>query len=404
MRKDIVLLLIVSTGLTIGAVIATSFHMKGTSDWPMFRHDVHHTGAADCTVENELQLMWRYKTEDAVDSSPAVVDGYVYVGSNDDHVYCLTDTGELVWRYKTGDDVWSSPAVVDGYVYFGSGDNHMYCLTDTGELVWKYDTGVWIASSPAVAYGKVYIGARNICLYCVDAATGALVWAYDVGQPYIRVRSSPTIANDTVYFGSYVFPCCNSYFYCLDVHTGELVWWYETGSEVLYGSPAAAYGNVYIGSGNNYVYCFTDAGDLLWVYETGDDVASSPAVADGKVYVGSYDHNFYCLDAYTGEMLQKFKTGHKIARSSPTIADGKLYVGSYDSYVYCFGTDAGTSHVLPTEAPSSSSPTPPGATSVTPPPSTAPAPRERSWSSLIYVGSFLVIGIAVILFLMKKHS
>jgi outer membrane protein assembly factor BamB len=53
-----------------------------------------------------------------VDSSPAVVGGKVYVGSEDNSVYCLdVDTGSKIWKYKTGGCVWSSPAVADGKVY-----------------------------------------------------------------------------------------------------------------------------------------------------------------------------------------------------------------------------------------------------------------------------------------------
>ena len=34
----------------------------------------------------------------------------------------------LKWKFKTGDVVYSSPAVVDGVVYFGSDDNHLYAF------------------------------------------------------------------------------------------------------------------------------------------------------------------------------------------------------------------------------------------------------------------------------------
>ena len=34
----------------------------------------------------------------------------------------------LKWKFKTGKGVTSSPAVVDGVVYFGSDDNHLYAV------------------------------------------------------------------------------------------------------------------------------------------------------------------------------------------------------------------------------------------------------------------------------------
>ena len=62
-------------------------------------------------------------------SSPAVVSGRVYVGSNDKKIYCLNaTTGESLWSYTTGGAVQSSPAVANGRVYVGSYDYKIYCL------------------------------------------------------------------------------------------------------------------------------------------------------------------------------------------------------------------------------------------------------------------------------------
>jgi len=52
------------------------------------------------------------------------VNGVVYVGSDDENVYALNArTGAKLWSFTTGNFVHSSPAVVNGTVYVGSGDN-----------------------------------------------------------------------------------------------------------------------------------------------------------------------------------------------------------------------------------------------------------------------------------------
>ena len=81
-------------------------------------------------VDQPVDLLWRYyPTGSKVYSSPAVVDGVVYVGSYDGYVYALdAATGEMIWRFHTGYNVYSSPAVVDGVVYVGSEDDHVYAL------------------------------------------------------------------------------------------------------------------------------------------------------------------------------------------------------------------------------------------------------------------------------------
>jgi outer membrane protein assembly factor BamB len=54
-------------------------------------------------------------------SSPAVVDGVVYVGDANGAVHALNAaTGAEMWSYNTGDIVDSSPAVVNGVVYIPS--------------------------------------------------------------------------------------------------------------------------------------------------------------------------------------------------------------------------------------------------------------------------------------------
>ena len=63
-----------------------------------------------------------------MDSSPAVANGVVYVGSTDNNIYALNaGTGALLWKYTTG-AVQSSPAVANGVVYVGSTDGNVYAF------------------------------------------------------------------------------------------------------------------------------------------------------------------------------------------------------------------------------------------------------------------------------------
>jgi len=65
--------------------------------------------------------VWRFRTNKAVISSPAVDKGTVFVGSVDNSVYALDKgTGRQVWKFSTDNQVTSSPAVFENGVYFGS--------------------------------------------------------------------------------------------------------------------------------------------------------------------------------------------------------------------------------------------------------------------------------------------
>jgi len=314
--------------------------------WPMFHHDLSHTGYTESPAPNTNQTQWNHTTGNWVSSSPAVADGKVYIGSADFKVYCLdAETGASTWNYTTGDWVCSSPAVADGRVYVGSCDGEVYCLDAlTGAKIWNYTTKAKMSnytgvecSSPAVADGRVYVGSIDGNVYCLNATTGALIWNYTAG---IVVCSSPAVAGGKVFIGSAGMDFGNVD--CLDAITGTHIWNFKTGGSVD-SSPAVADGKVYVGSSDSEVYCLEAyTGALVWSYRTSDMVSSSPAVADGRVYVGSYDSKVYCLNASTGASIWNYTTGDWVY-SSPAVADGKVYIGSGDSKVYCLNAITGNS-------------------------------------------------------------
>lgn len=52
---------------------------------------------------SRLRQTWTYTTGDAIESSPVVADGAVYVGSKDHTLYALDSrTGNKLWSYTTG--------------------------------------------------------------------------------------------------------------------------------------------------------------------------------------------------------------------------------------------------------------------------------------------------------------
>jgi len=305
-------------------------------DWVMFHHDLQHTGYSTSAAAETNDQLWNYTTGGGIASPPAVVDGKVYLGSDDNKIYCLNAfTGASIWNFTTGGNIFSSPAVANGNVYVSSEDKRIYCLdASTGALTWNYTTGGSVESSPTVAEGNLYIGSEDGVLYCLDASTGASIWNYTTNNP---IGCSPAVANDSVYFGSQ-----GSTIYCLDASTGESIWNYTTGAGV-FSSPAVANSNVYVGCDDKKIYCLdASTGASIWNFSARNLIDSSPAVAYDSVYVGSEDHNVYCLNASTGQLMWNFATGSSVF-SSPAIADGKLYVGSEDRSVYCLDASTGTS-------------------------------------------------------------
>jgi outer membrane protein assembly factor BamB len=79
------------------------------------------------STDAQSGVLWSTNTGGAVDSSPTVSNGIVYVGSDNGWIYALNaTTGQVVWQTNTGAPVNSSPTVTNGVVFFGSGSGYMF--------------------------------------------------------------------------------------------------------------------------------------------------------------------------------------------------------------------------------------------------------------------------------------
>ncbi len=309
----------------------------------MFRHDLNHSGYATDGPTDFVKLLWNYTTGAAVWSSPAIVDGSLYVGSRDGNVYCLNaSTGAPLWNYQTGTVIeFSSPAVADSRVYIGADSGNVYCLnTSTGMPLWSSFVGGTVRSSPAVTDDRVFVGAWDHRIHCLNASDGAELWSF---QTYDVVDSSPAVVDGVVYVG-----CTDNSIYALNATSGAKIWSQHTGSGAL-SSPSVSGGFVYMGSNDGALYAFNiSTGSQIWKFQTEDSIVSSPAVANGFVYFGSEDDSLYCLNASTGDKVWARQTGYWVW-SSPTVANGNVYVGSEDYSIYCFNAFTGaTKWVYPT--------------------------------------------------------
>jgi outer membrane protein assembly factor BamB len=251
------------------------FHRHNMVRWNQYENvlNVNNVGS--------LQVKWSYATGGAVESSPAVWNGVVYVGSDDNNVYALkASTGAKLWSYLTGNYVISSPAVENGVVYAGSEDGNVFALNaSTGALLWSYlpFPGESVLSSPTIVNGVVYVGTTEGSVFALNASTGAPLWSYQTGY---FVNSSPAVANGVVYVSSY-----DNNVYALKASTGAKLWSYAIYNNVTDSSPAVVDGVVYVGSAGSYLtgslYALkASTGALLWSYPTASRVYSSPAVAN----------------------------------------------------------------------------------------------------------------------------
>jgi len=93
-------------------------------------------------------------------SSPAVMNGIVYVGSQDGRPHGLDPvTGDFKGSYTAGANIYAPPAVAHPTVCMGSDDKKLYALdASLGALKWIHNAGTSISSSPALVEGALYAG------------------------------------------------------------------------------------------------------------------------------------------------------------------------------------------------------------------------------------------------------
>jgi outer membrane protein assembly factor BamB len=108
-----------------------------------------------------------------------VVDGTVYIGTHDNHVYAVgTSSGDELWSFQTDGNVGSSPAVVDHTVYIGSPDgvteSRVYALdTASGTERWSFQTAGGVEPSPVVKDGTVYVAGGDKVYALGNSNTGS---------------------------------------------------------------------------------------------------------------------------------------------------------------------------------------------------------------------------------------
>ena len=338
-------------------------------DWTQFRFDRGHTGVnpfettLSASTVPFLTPAWQAQLGRLVDSSsPAVVDGVVYIGSTDGTLWAYPAAGcgqtlcsTPLWRSTSLAQIIDSPTVANGLVYVGSqtspssndGKLDVFDASGCGQPVcaplWQGLAGKQsiLQSSPAVGRGTVFVGAFDGRLYAFPArgcgaATCPPLWTGATGG---TIESTPTVAGSTVLIGSddgnlYAFPTAGC-----GAATCPPLWRGHIGSPVYDSTPAVSGTTVFVGSSNALAAfptegCGSAICQPLWLGEShGDFFGGSPAVYRGRVYIGVESEVGVfaaagCGAAVCGPLWVDFGSGAQASiLSSPTAANGVIYAG-----------------------------------------------------------------------------
>jgi outer membrane protein assembly factor BamB len=293
--------------------------------------------------------------------------------------------------------VFSQPIVSNGLVYWGSNDGNERATDTSGNLVWQTNLGrtsppactdppdFGISSTPTIttdvpvggATSVLYVGGGNSKLYALNAATGAVLWSYDVGgNPNTFIWDSPLVYGNSVYIGVSSFgdcPLTQGQVLQLNRVTGALQNTFNvvpngcTGGGV-WSSPTldAAAGTIYFTTGTPSPDCpSTPGGPSMYELRTSDlslvgswtiplaqqtfdaDFGATPTLFNGVIggqsvpLVGAIDKNgiFYAFKRDALPSGPVWQTRIATGGANPTTGNGPIAPAAFDGTTLYVGGD-----------------------------------------------------------------
>ena len=295
---------LISVLLSVGVSGATSSSQATQERWSQFRGSPELTGISHSKLPEALELLWTYEGDDSIDSSAAIVDGVVYVGTFSGDLLALSlQDGSLRWKYSVGEE--------------GLGE-----------------------SSPAVSNGVVYVGDLAGVVHAVDTVSGEAVWTF---QTLGEIKSSPVIIKEKLLIGSY-----DEHVYCLSAKSGELLWKLRSNG-FIHGTPATSKGLTYVTGCDSMLRAVRisrwqgDVSDrlrLLYCRIPRLSLVASP------IY-GTFDNQVLAVDLAKLNIAWRYEhpVRHFPFYSSAAVVDGRVVLGGRDKMVHCLDARSGGSAV-----------------------------------------------------------
>ncbi len=290
------------------------------------------------------EVLWSYKTEGKIFSTPAVGGGLVVVGSSDGNIYGLDlATGEKKWAYKCNKSVLGSPVIWSGRVFIGASDNCFRALDlKSGRLLWCYDQiKGFIEARPFVDREQVVIGDWANTLYSFNPMTGMLQWSWSNGGSRML---SPAATYPVKANGKIIFATPERVSYALDAKSGEQLWRAKGGRESVGLSPDKSI--YYIKTMKDTLYAYSTKGDkpeLVWAadagygYEIGPTPTTSIAKEGkdgaGLLFIATDKGDIVALNCKDGSLAWKHRFGMALINYIQPLGNNRILVSSMDGFI-----------------------------------------------------------------------
>lgn len=326
-------------GSQIGAVYALRandgsllwrFTRDSSVNPPVVSNDVAYIASGDGVISalraNTGSLLWRSTVSGFVNGPPLLVNATLYIStrasaSSDNgqgHLYALrASDGVLLWRFS-GTGPISTPAVIDGIVYLSSEYGLAALHASDGSPLWQYAPAATAFSSLVVSNGTVF-------------ATGTAFPPNTMSSGGYLLQVLPMMP----------LKMLNSTLYAVRASDGNILWRYKmTGGTLLAINGGTVYLTTPASQTSSVVSALRSSdGSLLWRFAT-DDAPMSIVIVGGVVYIGA-DGALYALQKSDGSLLWRISM-YGAVYNTPVLAGGMIYVGTTSGYVYALRTSDGS--------------------------------------------------------------
>ena len=252
----------------------------------------------------EQEPRWVYPREGTTGSQivggALVAQDKVVFGAADGKVYALnaaTGASSTGWIFPAGSGVgkiWSTPAYLDGTIFVGSFDKNLYALDiATGEKKWSFATQGAIAATPVAYNGTVYIGSFDRNLYAIDAATGREKWRFSEARNWFWAK--PLIKDNIIYAAN-----LDGKVYVLDAQNGNKLREFDLGGAIS-ASPVLAGDTLIIATGSGNITGIDTVSNTKKALRNLGEKVDAPLATDGTaVFIHTSAGKLYAVNAQSG--------------------------------------------------------------------------------------------------------
>jgi outer membrane protein assembly factor BamB len=283
---------------------------------------------------------WSFAVADRQFAPAAIQDAVVYTCARSTFYALDRSTGALLWTFEADASIGStSPLLLDGVAYVGSDNGTIYAIDLTTHTArWSVTTGGGV---------RTYLAGANDTIYATQGGGVLCALAVSDGHELWRARlagdadwTEAAVANGLVFAGA-----SGNDFYAFDATTGVQRWKFDDANSDRSGwsAPAIADGVVYAGNRNRRMFAFEAAtGRVLWRVDTEDAATTDPVLVGNTLYFGVGSHgasndvaprDFYAIDVTSGLVTSRFRAAGLVLGGA-AVGDGTVFYQSLARMLY----------------------------------------------------------------------